>query len=52
MFIESLDDEGFAAKSGKLAPSDRILACNGEDFTQELNSRFVCLLNITDTKIN
>lgn len=41
MFVESLDEEGFAAKSGNLAPSDRILACNGEDFTNEPNSRLL-----------
>ena len=45
VFIGALDQDGFAAKSGNLCVSDRILACNGEDFTQESNERyfFVCL---------
>lgn len=45
VFIGALDQDGFAGKSGNLCVSDRILACNGEDFTQESNERFfiVCL---------
>ena len=35
-----MDQDGFAARSGKLQLQDRILACNGVDFTKELtNSR-------------
>ncbi len=35
-----MDPNGFAAQSGKLQHQDRILACNGIDFTKEMtNSR-------------
>ena len=34
-----MNKNGFAAKSGKLKVNDQILACNGEDFTQESNER-------------
>ena len=39
VFIGEMDSEGFAATSGKLQVSDRILACNGEDFCKESNKR-------------
>ena len=39
VFISEMDSEGFAATSGKLQVSDRILACNGEDFCKESNKR-------------
>ena len=39
MFIGSLSKDGFAAKSGKVQMCDRILACNGIDFTKESNAR-------------
>lgn len=34
VFIAVLDRDGFAAKSGKFQVQDRILACNGCDFTK------------------
>ena len=30
-----MDENGFAFKSGKLQYNDRVLACNGVDFTKE-----------------
>jgi len=33
-----MDESGFAAKSGKLQVLDRVLACNGVDFTKERNT--------------
>lgn len=39
VFIGALDEDGFAAKSGGLKIHDQILACNGEDFTQETNEK-------------
>lgn len=39
VFIGALDEDGFAAKSGGLKIHDQILACNGEDFTQETNGK-------------
>ena len=41
VFIGAMDENGFAAKSGRLQVQDRILACNGVDFTKETNQRFV-----------
>ena len=38
MYIASIDPEGFAAKSGKLQVQDRILACNGVDFTKDMSN--------------
>ena len=38
VFIGDMDNNGFAAKSGKLKHQDRILACNGVDFTKELTN--------------
>ena len=35
VFIGAMDENGFAFKSGKLQYNDRILACNGVDFTKE-----------------
>ena len=35
VFIGAMDENGFAFKSGKLQFNDRILACNGVDFTKE-----------------
>ena len=35
VFIGGMDDNGFAAKSEKLKINDRILACNGVDFTKQ-----------------
>ena len=34
VFIGAMDESGFAAKSQKLKTNDRILACNGVDFTK------------------
>ena len=34
MFIGAMDEDGVAFKSGKFHCNDRILACNGVDFTQ------------------
>jgi C-terminal processing protease CtpA/Prc len=40
VYIAVMDQDGFAAKSGKLQVQDRILACNGCDFTKDMpNSR-------------
>lgn len=39
VFIGELDSNGFAAKSRELQLFDRILACNGEDFTGESNKK-------------
>lgn len=40
VYIAAMDQDGFAAKSGKLQVQDRILACNGCDFTKDMpNSR-------------
>ena len=39
VFIGAMDANGFAAKSGKLHVLDRVLACNGVDFTKERNNR-------------
>ena len=36
VYIAVMDAEGFAAKSGKLQVQDRILACNGCDFTKDI----------------
>lgn len=36
VYIAMMDEEGFAAKSGKLQVQDRILACNGCDFTKDI----------------
>lgn len=33
-----MDNNGFASKSGQLKHQDRILACNGVDFTKELTN--------------
>ena len=41
VFIGAIDGNGFAAKSNKLQVCDRILACNGVDFTKESNKRWV-----------
>ena len=41
VFIGGMDDDGFAAKSGKLQYQDRILACNGVDFTKDLSNHRV-----------
>lgn len=41
VFIGGMDVNGFAAKSGKLQYQDRILACNGIDFTKDLSNRRV-----------
>ena len=41
VYIANMDDNGFAAKSGKLRVMDRILACNGCDFTKSMPSRQV-----------
>lgn len=41
MFIASMDESGFAAKSGKLQIQDRILACNGCDFTKNMTNKHV-----------
>ncbi len=38
MFIGDMDSTGFAAQSGKLQHQDRILACNGIDFTKEMTN--------------
>ena len=35
VFIGGMDESGFAAKSEKLKINDRILACNGVDFTKD-----------------
>ena len=35
VFIGEMDENGFAFKSGKLQYNDRVLACNGVDFTKE-----------------
>ena len=35
VFIGAMDENGFAFKSGKLQYNDRVLACNGVDFTKE-----------------
>lgn len=35
VFIGAMDESGFAYKSGKLHYNDRMLACNGVDFTKE-----------------
>ena len=35
VFIGEMDANGFAFKSGKLQYNDRVLACNGVDFTKE-----------------
>ena len=35
VFVGGLEKGGVAARSGKLSSSDRILACNGMDFTDE-----------------
>ena len=35
VFIGRMDENGFAFKSGKMQCNDRILACNGVDFTKE-----------------
>ena len=35
-----MDENGFAAKSQKLQINDRILACNGVDFTKEPHKRW------------
>ena len=35
VFIGEMDESGFAFKSGKLQYNDRVLACNGVDFTKE-----------------
>ena len=35
VFIGAMNENGFAAKSEKLKINDRILACNGVDFTKE-----------------
>eukprot|EP00731_Ephydatia_muelleri_P034560 Em0065g21a len=35
VFVGGLEKGGVAARSGKLSTSDRILACNGMDFTDE-----------------
>ena len=35
MFIGAMDENGFAVKSEKLKINDRILACNGVDFTKD-----------------
>ena len=34
LFIGAMDENGFAFKSGKFQHNDRILACNGIDFTK------------------
>ena len=39
VFIGAMDVNGFGAKSGKLQMLDRVLACNGVDFTKERNTR-------------
>lgn len=39
VFIGAMDGNGFAATSNKLQVWDRILACNGVDFTKETNKR-------------
>lgn len=36
-----MDQNGFAAKSGKLQVQDRILACNGCDFTKNMTNSHV-----------
>ncbi len=41
VFIASMDPDGFAAKSGKLQVQDRILACNGCDFTKDMTNAHV-----------
>ena len=41
MYIAAMDENGFAAKSGKLQVQDRILACNGTDFTKNMTNRRV-----------
>lgn len=38
IYIASIDPEGIAAKSGKLQVLDRILACNGCDFTKGMSN--------------
>ena len=35
VFIGAMEENGFAMKSEKLKINDRILACNGVDFTKE-----------------
>ena len=35
VFIGGMDENGFAMKSEKLKINDRILACNGVDFTKD-----------------
>ena len=35
VFIGEMNENGFAFKSGKLQYNDRVLACNGVDFTKE-----------------
>ena len=35
VFIGAMEENGFAMKSEKLKVNDRILACNGVDFTKE-----------------
>lgn len=39
VYIDGMEPGCFAARSGKLMIHDRILACNGVDFTKESNSR-------------
>ena len=41
MYIASIAEDQFAAKSGKLQVMDRILACNGRDFTKSMSSEQV-----------
>ena len=38
VFVGTMDKNGFAFKSGKLHYMDRILACNGVDFTRKNHS--------------
>lgn len=49
VFIGEMDSDGFAAKSGELQLFDRILACNGEDFTGETNRRYATVNTSTCT---
>ena len=38
IFISAMDEDGAAFKSGKFHNNDRILACNGIDFTRKDHS--------------
>lgn len=45
IFIAALDENGFAAESKNLQINDRILACNGADFTKISNDKAIKKLN-------